>query len=55
MPNRPSAGKPSLINPVEYWVAAPRVCDFACVARQRDVVKSGSAYSQVNDADNVGI
>jgi hypothetical protein len=31
MPIRPSAGNVARAKPVEYWVAAPRVCVFAYV------------------------
>jgi hypothetical protein len=31
MPTRPSGGNSARENPVEYWVAAPRVCVFAYV------------------------
>ena len=46
-PTKPSGGKMSPIRLEGYWVAAPRVCDFAYVARQRHVIKRKVVFRTV--------
>ena len=58
MPSKPSAGKLSLENPVEYVFAAPSVCLVACIRLQFNFCGHRwvrITYSQSSDGDGVGV